>query len=173
LTKADKVWLKPYLTVDTVLFKSDKNRIDTFALDAKDGIYEDYTTCSKFELGPNTYNYSGASLQSKERHGSGNRGFSIGITKDHQEISDLECIKNVQVFDFYADFVYESDTNLKVEYLSVPLNHKRTKTYFFEMGDQFSGSHKSKIISCNWSKKCGLVRYVLFTGEVYDLYKKW
>lgn len=24
LTKADKVWLKPYSTVDTILFKSDK-----------------------------------------------------------------------------------------------------------------------------------------------------
>lgn len=173
LTKADKVWLKPYSTVDTILFKSDKNRIDTFALNANDRIYEGYTTCSKFELGPNIYNYSGISFRSNKHHGSSSCRLSIQVTKDHQEPTDLECIKEFEIFDLNASFVNDLDSSLKMEYLTLSINNRKTKTYFFTLGDNFSNNYSGNVMSFNWSKKYGLVRYVLFTGETYNLYKKW
>lgn len=173
LTRADKVWLKPYLSVDTLLFRSDKNNIDTFYIESNNRIHEGYTTCSKFELGPDIYNYSGVSFQSKKCHGSSTCYFSIGLTKEYQKPTELECVKDFDAFDLNAHFVSDLDSSLKVEYVRLPMNNKKTKTFFFQLGDDFTNDYAGKVTSFNWSKKYGLVRYVLFTGETYLLYKQW
>lgn len=56
LSNDDREWSKCYQKANKLIFLSDLNHRDTLVLKDR---YEDYTTCSKFELGPNVYNYLG------------------------------------------------------------------------------------------------------------------
>lgn len=167
LTPKDKSWLRAYEKSDTIIFKGNRNGADTLLLDRESSFYDGFTTCSKIELGPNTYNYSDVSLRLMNKQKSYNRSVFVSISKDHQDAGEKECIKEFTVFNADGGFVEESDSTLVVEYITLSWNKEEIKTFLFT--DMTSSS---PVYSFNWNKKYGLVRYEMDSGEVFELTKK-
>jgi hypothetical protein len=168
LSQADKSWIAPYSQTKSVIFKSDGNNQDTFFLKDK---YEDYTTCSKFELGPNVYNYAAITFESKNVPKSLNKKFSVRIEKDYSHESLSECIIGLSIFDLDSRFDNLKDSKLIFEKITNPYDGRNYNTFKFTRGDRFT-STPSRIKSYNWSKEEGLISYEMASGEIFYLIRK-
>lgn len=172
LTHDEKEWFNAYRTDDTLLFRSNLGKIDTLVVKS---MSDSYTACNKFELGDYQYNEAGMVLQSSNSHGlgSGHSKIFMNFTKSLQYDTLEPCDKYFKVFDLFSERIGAMDSipsdTLQISGLS---NH--LVTYLFKPGVYASDgdSGDQKIVSFNWSKEYGLVRYTIFTGEVYDFWKK-
>lgn len=169
LSQDDRSWITPYLNIKSVIFKSDQNNQDTFFLKEK---YEDYTTCSKFELGPNIYNYAAITFESKNTPKSLKKKFSVGIEKDHSHELPSECLIRLSLLDLDSRFDNLKDSLLIFETITNPYNGRNYKTLRFTRGDRFT-STPSRIRSYNWSKEDGLIRYEMASGEEFYLIRRY
>lgn len=166
LSKDDKTWIQCYGNVDTILFTSNYSNVDTFVLEEK---YDAYTTCSKFELGPDVYNYIGIDYSKLSNSKKSSQHIYIGIDKDFSHGEGRECIKSFQIYDLNASFDSLNKRNLNIKWVEFPrLSKNKIKSMNFEVGDEFSGTSED-IKSFVWSKKYGLLRYELKTGEIFSL----
>ena len=75
LSSKDREWINLYDSIDTLVFNSENNKEQIFILKDK---YNDYTTCSKFELGPDVYNYVGIEFWDSLN----NFAISLNLSKD-------------------------------------------------------------------------------------------
>ena len=174
VTTKEKSWFRVYQSGEKVLFKSDRNHIDTFIVGKQ---IDSYTICNKFELGAYQYNYVSLSLKASNCHGMSKQsfqcGFSLSFTKEHQTEKDKDCFKKMYVFDLYTDELTSMDSVLK-ETVNSEVSGRRYQTYLFINGkgtDDINGG-VATVQSFNWSKEHGLIRYELATGEVYEFWKK-
>ena len=163
LSKEDKSWMAPYNNVESVVFKSDQNNLDTFFFKERS---ESYTTCTKIELGPNIYNSSGMSFQSKNTSKKSPKGFYIGLTKDYFHELPSGCIIDLDVFDLNLHFDSIKDLNFEIV---VNLHNQRK---YYTIRESRESGQNTTIKSYNWSKKSGLMRYEMNTGEFFHLISK-
>lgn len=168
LSPKNKLWLKPYTKTEFVIFKSNKNSLDTFHL--KDS-YTDYTTCSKFELGPNIYNYAGIRFESKQKIKTFKRHFSVSLDKNYSNESTDECSIILSVFDLDSRFDSNEDSLFVFEHIKNPYTGKAYHALKFNRGDRFT-STPSYITSYLWDQKEGLISYELSSGEIFYLIDK-
>ncbi len=166
LSEEERKWVEFYEKSDTLIFSNNEDVRDIFVLSKK---YEDYTTCSKIELGPDVYNYLGITFLETGKPNKRSNKINISLKKDFQHIANNEFIKSFQVFDLRSSFDNPEDTALVTEYIDLQGLKSRIKTYFFKVGDSFSDNTNNKIRSYNWSKKFGLVKYVLKNGQTFHL----
>lgn len=167
LSKDDRNWANCYQGINSLVFSNDSNEQAKFNLKSE---YEDYTTCSKFELGPDVYNYYGLEFSQVGKSNKLNNKICINLDRDFEHGADKECIKSFQVLDLGSSFDNTVDTMLVVKYIDLPtFSSHPIKTYYFEVGDSFSDKSTDYVRSFYWSRQFGLVQYELINGEIYKL----
>lgn len=163
----DLTWLEAYRPGDTLIMKSDSSRYDTLVLV---NMEKEYTPCNIFELGNHQFQYALLTLKSSlvPTHLYDNVQLSI-------EIDTPLGHSTLSIYGFDLEYNNAND--------SVPINEleekiflpwKKDSIYSYRFTKSNSTSYGEHVIrSFNWSKKIGLVRYTIESGEVFDLIKRY
>lgn len=160
LSSKDREWINLYDSIDTLVFNSENNKEQIFILKDK---YNDYTTCSKFELGPDVYNYVGIEFWDSLN----NFAISLNLSKDLFHNTKNNTDYSLSVSDLNSTFDSTSFHELKIQNIKFPNKKKSFKTFYFETGDKLSNNNSKIVKSFNWSEKFGLLKYENKKGEVF------
>lgn len=160
LSSKDKQWINLYESIDTLIFQTENKKEQIFILKDK---YNDYTTCSKFELGPDVYNYIGIEFWDSINDFT----ISINLSKDYNHNTKYNTDYYLSVTDLHSTFDSATYHQLNIQNIYLPNKKKLFKTYFFETGDKLSNNNSKIVKSFNWSEKFGLLKYENKKGEVF------
>lgn len=160
---------------DTLFFRGSDNSIDTFVIGNR---FREYTDCNKMAFGDYQYDEfrcAGTLINIKGKNDFFGTGFDFFFTKRNQNDSISSCNKSIQVFDLQTSGIITSLNVFKVDTIVIESLNKRLSTVFInnsKYADFDSSTNPIEIISFNWSKEYGLVRYTTRDSVVYEYWKK-
>lgn len=170
LSNEEKEWFEYYEVGDSLFFKEHNDEFTDTVIVTEKGV--DFTACNKIELGEYQFQNAWLSgcLVENGKINNDLRAFHVEYTKEQQaNIPAVACYKSFTSFNlrlsrftdlkkYPKEFVYIFSEKHEVE------SHK----FDFDIMSNKGG----KIISFNWSKNFGLVKYKKKDGKIYTLWKK-
>ncbi len=167
IPKRDLLWIKGYNLHDRIVLKSDKGNFDTLELIEKT---IEFTPCNKFELGPNQYEEFDYVFSSQKLKETENSHAGLSFSTDNSAYDGRGKI--IRAFGLeWSSSDLDHDKEIHREKIKVAGIKDSIETFYCSKSN-YSNSI-AEIVSFNWSKKYGLVRYELKgSSEKYEYYKK-
>lgn len=158
---------------DTILYKGTDETIDTFSVTLR---RHEYSKCNRFEVSkyqPEEFTLIMVNNNHKT-YGSWLRHCQFDITKKLKNNQIESAFKKLKFYDLNT-YGFDDLSKIKTEQIHLKYNNKSLETYCFDhsVTRMSSASFKERIISFNWSKELGLVRYMDADSVVYEYWKRY
>ena len=169
ISKEEKEWLKPALKYDTIFFETELGQKNSFAMETESLL--DYTSCSKFALGPYIYQIGGYTYSNLDKYPvkKYRDRFSISFNKTGQDKSDKLAEKCIDFFDISTGYFFDMN-NFDVTDTLIPVLNKTVPVYVFSKNWNCSTEEGYSDVMSGFaiSKEYGLMWYTLSNGDVYS-----
>lgn len=166
ISKSEQEWFDCYNEDQILTFKNQYGNIDTFIVQ---NIDTTYSPCNKFELGPNQYQKISISLKSNRLEKS--RVFN-GIQIIFEQSYDEDyCDKSFYMFDYKSYRNTNIDRYFDDSLLILNnLNKEEVHCFIFDSKhDDYYNTNDYGLRKFYWSKKNGLVKYIIQDSLEYEL----
>lgn len=168
ISVSDKEWLNCYRLNQMITFKNQFGQIDTLIVDEIDTTY---SSCNKFELGPNQYQEISISLKSSRTERT-DRNNSVYISFSQNHDGNL-CSKYFYVYDYHFWDGRDLEQELKDSLLNLKYFKKRNLDclVFTQKDDNHHDSDDFNLDTFYWNKDYGLIKYIIHDTLEYEIFK--
>ena len=161
LTEEELSWFNAYELGDIIVLESNKNKRDTLIVVGKT---YGYSPCNKFELGP--FQHGEFSIKLVPRYDSMDSDF-LSIYYHFEKWDSIVTKKAFVVYDLHLSNDY-GKRKLKEKRIFLQQKKDSIDTYLTDSTNSYLNNNQY-VISFNWSKEYGLVKYETSQGEIFEL----
>ena len=168
LTNAEKQWCAVYDSGQLIVFKSNKNNLDTFTVVQKSEFHTN-NECNCLEVGTTQEHIMRLNLKPKKCHDPYYCELTISIEKKSQHT------EGIPYFRIYG-LEYSGGIDVKklrtTQITLSTTNKIYNSAFYFAIGLNAKSFGNNYIQCFYWDKLDGLIRYQGIDGEIFELFKK-
>jgi hypothetical protein len=168
LTKEEKEWFSVYRKGQNIVFKSNKENLDTIVVIEKIETHNN-KDCNWIEIGTMQPHIMFITLKSKICHNESYCEGQIFISKDKE---NEKCVPSFSFLGLLEKSEPKGTLPKPQRIKLTTINKIYTSAYYFEDGINANNFGNNYLKSFYWDKKDGLIRYEAHDGEVFELLKK-